>query len=284
MVTIKYHRPQIDCASSRHALCVAGDGRLFLPGMEELAADAGPQTPVGHVQVDSFCAHCHYNLFSQVVSRDQRLGILVCRCPECGRFSAAGNMTTASQKFTQRLATGALVLYIGFLLAVVIASGALFWASQASYLDDTFNDRHAVNAEMQNPVWVELAGGAIVGAALGGFFATFCWHWRRGVRYLATMLPLLIVPIAWNAWRAFAYTPVTKPRFADWGWTVLATVAGIQMVSILAGEILGRPIARIALQVLLPVRLLPYLSFLWSVDGRSVPVPRTVGASPVQPV
>ena len=247
--------------------------------MEELSAEIGPQTPVGNVQVDAFCAHCSYNLFSQVVSRDQRLGILVCRCPECGRFSAAGNMTTASQRLAQRLATGGLVVYIGFLLGVLALASGILLATQGTYLDDRFrNEFERTDHRQDVATWPELVGAAITASALGGVLATFCWHWRRGWRYIAAIVPVPLGILAWRLWTAQGYFVAQKPALMSWGIGALGLIVGLQIAGIIAGEALGRPIARIGLQLLLPARLRQYLGFLWFVDGKMPPSPPKMSA------
>jgi hypothetical protein len=244
--------------------------------MEESTTDVGKQTPVGNVQVDAFCAHCNYNLFSQVVSRDERLGILVCRCPECGEFTAAGCMTTASQKLSQRLATGGLIIYLGFLLGVFALAAIALATAQGTYLEDRYSEVFQNGSQKDIAKWPELVGGAIAGSVLGGFFATFCWHWRRGWRYLGAFTPGLVAIIVWYAFRNSGMQPLSSPVLLGWGLPVLAVVVGLETISVLLGEFVGRPIARTALQILLPVRLRSYLGFLWFVDGKVPPAARPV--------
>lgn len=76
---------------------------------------------VGHLQTDTFCAHCGYNLVTQAVLRDSRLEILVVRCPECGRFTAAGQGTSAAKVWLNRFATVMLGNYVLFLIVVFCA-------------------------------------------------------------------------------------------------------------------------------------------------------------------
>jgi hypothetical protein len=81
---------------------------------------------VGVIETDLFCDHCGFNLHTQNVWRDERLSILVCRCPECGRHQAAGERTTAAVNWLQRVAlAGAMVWIIVSLLFVV---GVFFFA------------------------------------------------------------------------------------------------------------------------------------------------------------
>src|SRR3954464_13465182 len=88
------------------------------------------------LEVDTFCVECGYNLHGQTVNRDERLGIFVCRCPECGRFHPAGVGVTATNVWLRRLATVLLAFWV-----LVVLFG-LFWvvmgmgAVQVSFVED----------------------------------------------------------------------------------------------------------------------------------------------------
>jgi hypothetical protein len=77
------------------------------------------------LQVDAFCANCGYNLHAQPVTRDPRLGIFICRCPECGQHHPAGVGVTAASVWASRLATALLVFW------VLIVLNAFFWTAVA---------------------------------------------------------------------------------------------------------------------------------------------------------
>jgi hypothetical protein len=81
------------------------------------------------LETDTFCVECGYNLHSQAVVRDERLGIFVCRCPECGRFHPAGVGVTATKPWAHRLATALLVFWVLIILFalmwIVIGLGAI---------------------------------------------------------------------------------------------------------------------------------------------------------------
>ena len=83
------------------------------------ADESPPLSPMqrrGVIEVDTFCTGCHYNLHGQAVTVDDRLGIPVCRCPECGRFHPAGVGVTASGVWVRRLATVLLFNWVGIVL------------------------------------------------------------------------------------------------------------------------------------------------------------------------
>src|SRR5690348_9086636 len=88
-------------------------------------ADEAVGPVIGHMQTDTFCEGCGYNLHTQAVMRDQRLGIIVCRCPECGRFAPAGQGATATRVWLNRAATLFLTLWVLFVM-VLFSLCALF--------------------------------------------------------------------------------------------------------------------------------------------------------------
>jgi hypothetical protein len=97
-----------------------------------------PQRPLArHTQLetDLFCEHCGYNLHGQPVNRDERLGILVCRCPECGRFHPAGHRTTATSVWLSRFAAALLGFWTLIVIAVVVLAAILFGAITYMHLD-----------------------------------------------------------------------------------------------------------------------------------------------------
>jgi len=106
--------------------------------MSVAAADQSIPTPAtagpGVLEVDAFCAGCHYNLHGQVVTVDDRLGIAVCRCPECGRFHPAGSGVTTNSVWLRRFATLLLFVWVcaalgvtvlGLLAAAGVSSGSI---------------------------------------------------------------------------------------------------------------------------------------------------------------
>ena len=55
------------------------------------------------LHVDAFCTGCGYNLHGQPVTRDERTGIFLCRCPECGQYHAAGLGVTAASAWAAQV-------------------------------------------------------------------------------------------------------------------------------------------------------------------------------------
>ena len=110
------------------------------------------------LETDTFCVECGYNLHSQPVTRDERLGIFVCRCPECGRFHPAGTGMTASKPWLNRFAAGLLVFWVLFVLH------AVFWVIMGmgaiSVLHiETYVYRTVVSTDGAPAVWLNNATG-----------------------------------------------------------------------------------------------------------------------------
>lgn len=90
---------------------------------------ARPLDRYAQMETDVFCEGCGYNLHGQPVSRDERLGLMICRCPECARFHPAGHGTAATSLWMSRLASWLLMLWVLTVLTVtafvVIGLGAM---------------------------------------------------------------------------------------------------------------------------------------------------------------
>jgi hypothetical protein len=110
------------------------------------------------LEVDTFCVECGYNLHAQPVTRDERLGIFICRCPECGRFHPAGTGLTATRPWMNRLAVGLLVLWVLFVLH------AIFWIVMGLGVvtvahTEIATNRRPVTLDGQPAVWNETGTG-----------------------------------------------------------------------------------------------------------------------------
>lgn len=109
-----------------------------------------------------------------------------------------------------------------------------------------------------------LASSFGTGVTLAVLLVVVCHHWRRWGYYvpvvLVTVAPALIV-FSW--WRAMA------PELTWWGaWYITAHAAAF-LAGGLTGIRVGRPLARLVANLLLPPKLRAPLAFLWLVDGKS---------------
>jgi hypothetical protein len=107
--------------------------------MTDLASQPlAPQKPLERfeqLQTDAFCEHCGYNLHGQRIDRDERLGILVCRCPECGRYHPAAPRVSAASPWITRLGTALLLVWVIIVLAVIVLAGFAFGGIAMMHLD-----------------------------------------------------------------------------------------------------------------------------------------------------
>lgn len=87
-------------------------------------AEFDRQPPVAYVEMDRYCDGCGYNLRTQPVRVDARTGLLLCRCPECGRFHPARDATTAGRVWLERLGRLLLFTWILTILGGTIGLGA----------------------------------------------------------------------------------------------------------------------------------------------------------------
>ena len=106
--------------------------------------DIPPPAPgerYGVIETDQFCP-CGYNLHNARVERDERLGLPVVRCPECGRFAAAGAGSSAQSVWLRRLGTLLLFVWALLLAAVAVAASLATWGiSTGHYYEFTTDAR-----------------------------------------------------------------------------------------------------------------------------------------------
>ena len=121
-----------------------------------------------HVETDTYCDGCAYNLHGQTVTRDERLGILVCRCPECGKWHAAGRETSAAREWQRRLGVGLLQVWVLLLIAylglLLIGIGSCFAGHYTAY---------TTTYRFDPPPPVADPNGDFVGSADGTVYRTY---------------------------------------------------------------------------------------------------------------
>jgi hypothetical protein len=254
---------------------------------------------VGTLQTDIFCEGCGYNLYSQVVTRDDRLNLLVCRCPECGRFAAAGQGSTIGRVWLNRFGTSLLVgwvmfLFCGFGLATLFMGifpyshlrNFSHWQSDESPNAGTGMRSHyyyavgsnrrsyddAAGDDEMRGEWIEMymtiAAAGILAFLVGIFNAVFFWHLKSNTRMVALVFPLIAFVGASMCWLLDYMS-----RFLHgWGMTRLGAYLLLESICVMAGVVAGRTIARAILRWFIPPKVRQHLAFLWTVDGKKAPV------------
>ncbi|HUU82253.1 MAG TPA: hypothetical protein VM243_02000 [Phycisphaerae bacterium] len=247
--------------------------------------------PVACIDLDCFCEGCGYNLRTLAVHREPSTGIPVVRCPECGRFQAANNASTALRPWLRRLTS---LLLAGWILGVVAGFFLLGMAevgiSQVMLDELTISGGTRVqrigNTTIQT--WVRtgplqpdtdyedynLVVTSILACSFGIAFAcglcavVVCPHWRR-VAHVGLMLGM---PLAAGGVVAL-YWSQQAPHLFVWGVPYMASHASVQLLGGLAGVNFGRPLARLVVRVILPPAIRPSLAFLWLADDKPFPRP-----------
>jgi len=263
--------------------------------MSQVETELGPA--IGHIETDVFCEGCGYNLHTQAVMRDPRLGVLVCRCPECGRYGAAGRSTSAARTWLNRFGTALLVVWVLFLLGffalctlflgvvayghtmdmtqwvptgpvtTMPASGPFLPRYQYVIREIPANDTFELaRARQESRILSTIA--IVLGLIVGMVYSAFLWH-AKGWRRLFAFLPPLVGCGA--AAMIFANDPMTM-QIRDWGVAHIAEYLPWECGAVGVGLLIGRPIARFALQILVPPKLRQHLSALWTVDGKRLSV------------
>lgn len=255
---------------------------------------------VAAVEVDRFCDGCGYNLHTQAVRRDPRTAVLLCRCPECGRFHAVTDAITAGRLWLQRVAMLGLFLWIALLgiagLGLAIGQGAItaFTLDELTFYAErkvktasgnapagvtTYRSLYVVTAKPHYRQWrvLHAVSGLTslgIGLTAGIALVIVCFHWRRWMYPVVTALwPFGVGAIVLVFWWSNA------PHLARWSLPYIVGHALLCALGGIVGAGLGRPLARTAVRIFLPPRVRPALAFLWLADGKAPSVGAPSGGS-----
>jgi hypothetical protein len=236
-----------------------------------------PSTPSkARIETDRFCGDCGYNLNTQAVWRDERLGILLCRCPECGRHHPAESNVTMAQDWLRRLTS--LVAVVWMLGVVVFLSLVmLVTTAVASNLTSSW-ELERLEQAMESGTrerWIEFVAGALP------FFVVMMigsWTFVGVINLLAShvrarrLWPAALVPPGLSAGVVLAFTEPTSSAAASPAYLpMVLIVAAVTGVPALASYVLARSIWRGLVLILLPPRVRMGLLGLWTSDGREMP-------------
>ena len=278
-------------------------------------AEFDAQPPLASVETDRFCDGCGYNLRTQPIRREPRTAVLLCRCPECGRFHPARDATTAGNLWLRRLAALLLGLWIVLLIAGGLTLGGLQIGFTYITLDE-FTTYSRVGPVPAPPPIVTTSQGSITivttpapNLAISGgggstwkleviedyehraaFVAlmhaiSFFWGLLLALLLVLSLLhwprwtyliPVLFVSLAAAAIVWFAWRD-EAPYLLDWGTPYILSQAAAHLAGGLTGILFGRRLARLVITLMLPPRVRQHLAFLWLVDGKQPPRMSTGG-------
>jgi hypothetical protein len=247
--------------------------------------------PVACVELDRFCEECGYNLRTLAIHRDQRTGVAMVRCPECGRYHPANDAATPMKPWMLRVTS---VMLLGWILTLVwmyFMLGAAEVGLSMGMLDElthsgTYRTIQTVGGTRTitmtrgyGPIQLRPRTGednlfigfmytmSLVVAFATGMLAVVTFpHWRRiACIGVVTALPLIAGTIVAVAWRYHGQ------ELWFWGMQHVVAHAGTQLLGGLIGVMLGRPFARAAVNILLPPSVRPRLAYLWLADKKPFP-------------
>ncbi len=266
-------------------------------GSSSVAAPSAPSNatpaPVACIEVDRFCEGCGYNLRTLPVHRDERTGIPLVRCTECGRYEPANDGSTVSRPWLGRVISILLACWIVTILATIfwlgVAEGAICYATLDELTMHAGSTTQRIGStvirswtttgplevkadfEMYRSFMAFMLGSSCATAFfVGAFMVVVCPHWPR-IAYagLLTAMPLVACGMVAYGWYQEA------PHLFDWGLPYVASHAGAQLLGGFLAIALGRAAARLTVRIFLPPSVRPRVAYLWLVDGK--PLPRTRG-------
>ena len=249
----------------------------------------GASVPIAHVDLDRFCRGCGYNLRTLPVHRDERTGIPVVRCTECGRFDSANDTATALTPWLRHLTALVLVVWV-LLVASVFAwlvigqvaitygtldeltsSGGYTVQVQGNSTTRTWTSFGALQVKTDLPeaklfVTVMLALSFAAACVVGLLAVVVMPHWRRRA-YVAVvfMVPILVAALVTYVWNRDA------SHLLKWGLPYVLAHLVMQLTGGITGVALGRKAARLAVRIVFPPSVRPRLAYLWLADGKPVP-------------
>jgi hypothetical protein len=275
---------EVDLARWAQVACVE-TGRLI--ARERVRTPLARWAQVACVETDRFCDRCGYSLRTQAVRRDPRTEVLLCRCPECGRFHPAAEAATVGRVWLQRLATVLLACWIMFIastaVTILVSQGAITCFT-LDELTRTVPARMLLSGRSVNYTHMlvprteyrelgllyTVSGSTSLGLGLVASFAAVIVlpHWRRRAYTavaVAVAWPIAVALVVVYIWRQMAPHLTAWGASYIWGHTPICVLGGV------VGVMIGRPLARAVVRACLPPRVRPVLSFLWLADGMEPP-------------
>ncbi len=244
------------------------------------------------METDLFCFGCGYNLHGQIVTHDERLGFLICRCPECGRFHPAAMGVSATRPWLARLGVMLASLWIFTFLLVVGLGGYFVGLCTYAHLETYTTGKgagYSFSADrVMRPLPNRMTAGSdyyehwetewklyifflvAVSLGIGVFTAVAMWHQTRLRQRLFLAYPWLIGAVVFGAW----WSSYDIDAVFAWSVSIITIYAFFSMIAICLGQLIGRPSVRCVARLIVPPRLLQHVQFLWRCDGKTPPAAR----------
>ena len=236
-------------------------------------SDADP----GRVRGDPYCV-CGRNLHGTPIEFDDRTGLPLARCPDCGRYHASGAADDAATQWAARFWTALVLAWAATLLGLAGVAAMI----------QAFLNVIAYDEVLRPDLLVETTGGyvpreedvvvialtllapLVLGGAAGLFQSIVMWHVRGLTRWLPMIgvLGLAVLACLPGLYEHRVYGRLGMHHIAVviiGGTTLIAAIGWAAML------FLGRPIARGLARVILPPTARRHAAFLWTADGREVP-------------
>jgi len=225
---------------------------------------------IAYVETDCFCEGCGYSLRGQAVRREATTQLLLCRCPECGRFQPAAELSSAGRLWLARLSMVLLVVWVVIVGGALVVQGLIELAIAVNGVDYPLRQVLSDGAHA-NPDAIAAAvalAGVVLGLAFGSaVVATAVFpHWRWwGYMMFVTVRPLLVAGLTWAVWTTDRPHSAALVAVGILYYLLLHIPAGT------VGAIVGRPLVRLVVRIIFPKRLRAALGYLWIVDGKTPP-------------
>jgi hypothetical protein len=111
-------------------------------------------------------------------------------------------------------------------------------------------------------------GNALLYLAVGLFMSLAFWHWRRRAVW-ALLLPLVMSTIVYLVWKTYPGENAVDSFSIRW----LTTWCAYDTLFLALGLLIGRPIARVLVKLILIDRWRKHFEFLWIADNKPMPAP-----------
>lgn len=204
-----------------------------------------PQRPLeahARIEADLFCDQCGYNLYTQAVRRDERLGILIVRCPECGRFQPAGVASNAQKLWLSRFSSILIAFWCLFLLAIIVLGGMGLGGLQVAHVESLTSSEYIApggvnayrqwDAQAQKVIWYSSETGKPIEGQTPEWRRTFLPMadvFRDKVASLLIVFLMLLAPLVFGGLLATLMWHIPRRRY--WIGLLLPFIAAVCIIA-----------------------------------------------------